>query len=79
MTEAAVIVACNKNQEKVNAVVATNEQARELGINATEILKVVAETIGGKGGGKPDFAQGSGSDSSQIKAALTKAGSSLKK
>ena len=79
MTQAAVIVVCNKNQEKVNAVVATNEQARELGVNATELLKVVTETIGGKGGGKPDFAQGSGSDSSQIKAALTKAGSSLKK
>lgn len=79
LPQAAVIVACNKNAEKVNAVVATNEAAREKGFSATEVLKVVNEAINGKGGGKPDFAQGSGSDASQISQALTKVQTLLKK
>ncbi len=78
LTDAAIIVVCNRNQDKVNSLVATNEAARAKGFNAVEILKIVSETIQGKGGGKPDFAQGSGVDASQIKSALLKAQAALK-
>lgn len=78
-TQAAVVVALNFANEKVNAIVATNEAARNRQINAIEILKVISEKILGKGGGKPDLAQGSGVDQTQIKNALTAAALTLKK
>lgn len=78
-TQAAVVVALNFANEKVNAIVATNEAARNHQINAIEILKVISEKISGKGGGKPDLAQGSGVDQSQIKNALTAAAVTLNK
>lgn len=78
-TQAAVVVALNFANEKVNAIVATNEAARNHQINAIEILKVISEKISGKGGGKPDLAQGSGVDQSQIKNALTAAAATLNK
>ena len=78
-TQAAVVVALNFANEKVNAIVATNEAARNRQINAVEILKVISEKILGKGGGKPDLAQGSGVDQTQIKNALTAAALTLKK
>lgn len=78
-TQAAVVVALNFANEKVNAIVATNEAARNRQINAIEILKVISEKILGKGGGKPDLAQGSGVDQTQIKNALTAAALTLNK
>jgi alanyl-tRNA synthetase len=42
-------------------------------LSAGTILKEVAETLGGKGGGRPDFAQGAVSDRSQIQKAFAKA------
>ena len=40
---------------------------------AGKLLKEVAETLGGKGGGRPDFAQGAAPDRSQIAKAFEKA------
>lgn len=39
-------------------------------IKAGEVLKNITQVMGGKGGGRPDFAQGAGSDFSKAKAAL---------
>ncbi len=39
-------------------------------IRAGDIIKPVAEQVGGKGGGRPDFAQAGGSDASSLDAAL---------
>jgi alanyl-tRNA synthetase/REP element-mobilizing transposase RayT len=41
--------------------------------NAGHIIKEIAPIVGGKGGGKPDLAQGGGIDPSKIDEALTKA------
>ena len=79
LLKAAVVVALNKNQGKVNAVVATNEKARDKNLSAVEILKIVTQNIDGKGGGKPDFAQGSGINTAGIKTALLKVQDALKK
>ena len=42
-------------------------------LNAGKILNTVANEMGGKGGGRPDFAQGAGKDRSKIKLAFAKA------
>lgn len=46
-------------------------------INAGHILKEIAPLLGGKGGGRPDFAQGAASDLSQLAQAKEKAYSLL--
>lgn len=52
------------------AIVATSPAARDAGANAGAIAKTMASVLGGGGGGKPDLAQGGGSDVSAIPAAL---------
>ena len=44
--------------------------AQERGLAANALVGVVGERIGGKGGGKPDVAQGGGTDVSGIDAAF---------
>jgi alanyl-tRNA synthetase len=39
-------------------------------LKAGEIIKPVAERVGGKGGGRPDFAQAGGNKPDQVDAAL---------
>ena len=39
-------------------------------VKAGDLLKMVAEQLGGKGGGRPDFAQGGGSQAENLPAAL---------
>ncbi|MET4157981.1 alanine--tRNA ligase [Agromyces sp. PvR057] len=52
------------------AIVATSPAARDAGANAGALAKTMAGVLGGGGGGKPDLAQGGGSDLSAIPAAL---------
>ena len=52
-------------------VVAVNDAARDLGVSANDLVKVLSGPVGGRGGGKADLAQGSGSDASGIDAALS--------
>lgn len=40
-------------------------------VKAGELLKMVAEQLGGKGGGRPDFAQGSGSEPKYLESSLS--------
>jgi alanyl-tRNA synthetase len=40
------------------------------GINAGRIVKAASEIVGGKGGGRPDFAQGGGPDAAGLDKAL---------
>jgi alanyl-tRNA synthetase len=50
--------------------VAANPAAQDLGIRANDLVKQLAAAVDGRGGGKPDLAQGSGKDASGIDAAL---------
>ena len=56
--------------DKPMVAVATNEAARKGGIKAGDLVRGASRILGGGGGGKPDFAQGGGSDASKIDAAL---------
>lgn len=51
-------------------VVATNATARERGFRAGDLAKGAAGVLGGGGGGKPDLAQGGGTDASALPSAL---------
>jgi len=51
-------------------VVAVNDAARELGLSAGDLVRAVSTAVDGRGGGKPDLAQGSGKNASGIDAAL---------
>ncbi|BBY08341.1 alanine--tRNA ligase [Mycobacterium noviomagense] len=49
---------------------ATNSAAQDLGIRANDLVKALSAPVDGRGGGKPDLAQGSGKNPSGIDAAL---------
>ncbi|MFD7368590.1 alanine--tRNA ligase [Nocardiopsis alba] len=51
-------------------VVAVNKAAQKAGIKAGELVGVAARALGGGGGGKPDIAQGGGSDPAKADEAL---------
>jgi alanyl-tRNA synthetase len=51
-------------------VVATNSAAQDLGLRADDLIKPLSAAVDGRGGGKPDLAQGAGKNSSGIDAAL---------
>jgi alanyl-tRNA synthetase len=51
-------------------VVAVNESARDMGLSAADLVKRLSSSVDGRGGGKPDLAQGSGRNPAGIDAAL---------
>ena len=67
----AVVVVIGTGGGKPSAVIAVNDAARERGIAANDLIAVVGEHLGGRGGGKADVAQGGGTDLGGIEAALT--------
>ena len=52
-------------------VVAVNQAAQDAGVRASDLVGGVAAAVGGRGGGKADLAQGSGTDPDGIDAALS--------
>ncbi|MFJ9778523.1 alanine--tRNA ligase [Amycolatopsis sp. NPDC101161] len=57
--------------EKLSFVVATTKAAQEKGIAAGKLVPSFAEKIGGRGGGKPDMAQGGGTNPAGASDAVT--------
>ncbi|NNG95788.1 alanine--tRNA ligase [Gordonia araii] len=57
---------------KVPFVVATTPGARDAGLAAGAIVKEIAPLVSGRGGGKPDLAQGSGSEADGIPGAMAR-------
>ncbi|MGQ0717269.1 MAG: alanine--tRNA ligase [Pseudonocardiales bacterium] len=55
---------------KVSFVVATTAAARQRGLAAGALVPIFGPAVGGRGGGKPDLAQGGGTDPAGIPAAL---------
>ncbi|MBB3039938.1 alanine--tRNA ligase [Hoyosella altamirensis] len=60
-SEPAVVALFSTTGEKVPFVVATTQGARDFGIKAGDLVREFSPHINGRGGGKPDMAQGSGS------------------
>ncbi|MFZ4767715.1 MAG: alanine--tRNA ligase-related protein, partial [Roseimicrobium sp.] len=55
------------------ALIATVAKEHQAKVQAGKIIQTIAPIVGGKGGGKPDFARGGGKDVSQVDAALAEA------
>ncbi len=68
--ECAVIVLASAADGKVNIVAMATKDAIAKGAHAGNIIREVAKTCGGGGGGKPDSAQAGGKDESKIAEAL---------
>jgi alanyl-tRNA synthetase len=67
-----VVALFSADQEtgKVSFVVATTAAARELGLAAGALVPVFGPMVGGRGGGKPDLAQGGGTQPAGVPAAI---------
>ncbi|HET7304176.1 MAG TPA: alanine--tRNA ligase [Segeticoccus sp.] len=65
-----VVAVAGVAKERPVVIVATNAAARDTGIRAGDLVKVAAQALGGGGGGKPDLAQGGGSDPGKVAEAL---------
>ena len=57
---------------KITFVAMASKDAVKMGIHCGQIIKEITAIAGGRGGGKPDMAQGGGSDASKIDDALAK-------
>ena len=61
-----LIASIDKEKGKVNLVVGVDKSLTDK-LKAGNIVKEVAQILGGKGGGKPDIAQGGGTDINKLK------------
>ena len=55
------------------ALIATVSPDFQSKVQAGKIISAIAPIVGGKGGGKPDFARGGGKDAAKLDAALAEA------
>ncbi|MGZ4553750.1 MAG: DHHA1 domain-containing protein, partial [Mycobacteriaceae bacterium] len=65
-----VVALFSNTDGKVSFIVATTSAARDRGLAAGALVPSFAAAIGGRGGGKPDMAQGGGTDPAGVPAAL---------
>ncbi len=66
---AAVVLGCATEDGKLRLAAGVSKDACER-LKAGELINRVAEQVGGRGGGRPDFAQAGGSNPQQLDAAL---------
>ncbi len=61
------------------ALIASVGKEHQAKVQAGKIIQTIAPIVGGKGGGKPDFARGGGKDAAKLDEALREAAALLKK
>jgi alanyl-tRNA synthetase len=66
-----VVALFSADGDKVSFVVATTAAARDRGVAAGKLIPAFAPAVGGRGGGKPDLAQGGGTNPAGIAEAVT--------
>jgi len=75
----AVVVFCGADENFARLVVMAGEETVKKGINASEIAQKASEVLGGGGSGRPNFAQGGGTQVKKIQEALKKAEETVRK
>ena len=69
--ETAVVLLASDVDGKVPFVVGATQAAVDKGVKSGELVKLFGGYVGGRGGGKPDMAQGSGSDVAGVEAGFS--------
>ena len=72
-TPACAVLLAIVDDNKVTLMAGMSKAVVEKGIKAGDLIKEIAPLVGGKGGGRPDMAQGGGPDAAGLPQALTKA------
>ena len=65
-----VVAVVGGSVDKPSVVIVTTQGARDRGLNAGDLVRVASETLGGRGGGRDDIAQGGGTDGARAEDAL---------
>ena len=69
---AGVVVLASDTDDKITFVAMATKEAVKMGAHSGNIIKEITQIAGGRGGGKPDMAQGGGKDANKIDDALAK-------
>jgi alanyl-tRNA synthetase len=77
--EATVALFYGSDGKTARILVMAGKIAVEKGLNAGEVVRVVSPVIGGGGGGKPNFAQGGGTQPEKLQEAVKKAEETIRK
>ena len=72
-TTASAVLLATENDGKVVLIAGMSKAVVAKGVKAGDLIKELAPLVGGRGGGRPDMAQGGGSDASGIPAAIERA------
>ncbi|MCO6438237.1 MAG: alanine--tRNA ligase [Phycisphaerae bacterium] len=72
-TSASAVVLGFADEGKVTLLAGMSKAVVERGIKAGDVIKEIAPLVGGKGGGRPDMAQGGGTDPAGLSKALDRA------
>ncbi len=75
----AVVVLAAAIDDKPQMIVAVTDDLVRRGVHAGEVVKTIARTVGGGGGGKPALAQAGGRDLSKLPAALAQVAEIVRK
>ena len=74
----AIVVLASVDEEKITFVVKVDDSFVKKGINAGQIVNKLATATGGKGGGRPQYAQGAGKDRSKLREILAEVEKDIK-
>ncbi len=66
----AIVVLASVDEDKITYVVKVDDSFVKKGINAGQIVNKLATATGGKGGGRPQYAQGAGKDRTKLREVL---------
>jgi alanyl-tRNA synthetase len=77
--EATVVLFYGANGKNARVLVMAGEVAVKKGVNANDVVRVVSAIIGGGGGGKPNFAQGGGTQPEKLQDAVKVAEETIRK
>ena len=77
--DATVTIFYGTDGKNARIMVMAGKTAVEKGVDANEIVREASEIIGGGGGGKPNFAQGGGTQTKKLTEAVRKAEEVLRK
>ena len=72
-TESSAVFLVTSSDEKVTLIAGMSKTVVKNGVKAGDLIKEIAPVVGGRGGGRPDMAQGGGSDPTKISEAIDRA------